>query len=97
MHLIQHNIGKVPEQLAPARVIGQDSRVEHVGVGDEDARLAPGRRPRRRPRIAIVCGHQTAVQPEAFQVIPDTLQLIVRQSLGRKEEQRGLSALQQLL
>jgi len=66
VHLIHHNIGKIPDQLAPARMIGENARVEHIGVGDEDARPVPGCRPRGRPRVSVVCRHQTAVQPEAL-------------------------------
>ena len=44
------------EELEPLRVVGEDRRVEHVRVRDDDLARRPDRRPDRRRRVAVVGG-----------------------------------------
>ena len=41
--LVDHDEREVREQVTPARVVGQDPDVEHVGVGDHEVRAAADR------------------------------------------------------
>ena len=65
VHLVDHDVAKVLEELHPFRVVRQDAAVQHVGVGDDD--VAPGP-----DRLAGVLGC-VAVVGERFDVGADIL------------------------
>ena len=54
MELVDHDVAKVLEQLRPARMVRQDPRVNHVGVGQHDMRAAADRATCVLRRIAVV-------------------------------------------
>ena len=54
VELVDDDVAKVLEQLRPARMVRQDPRVDHVGVGKHDVRAAANGAPRILRRIAVV-------------------------------------------
>ena len=46
VQLVDDDEAQVLEQLRPARMVRQDSRVQHVGIAEHDVRLAANRAPR---------------------------------------------------
>ena len=54
VQLVDHDHPELLEQLEPLGVVGEDRRVEHVGVRDDDLSGTADRRPNRRRRIAVV-------------------------------------------
>ena len=99
MELVDDDVAKVLEQLRPARMVRQDPRVNHVGVGQHDVRAAADRAPRILRRIAVVredadpllplpacpspCGERTVRK------LVQLGQLILRKRLCRKQVQRA--------
>ena len=39
VHLVEYDVAQAAEEAHPAGVVRQDTQVQHIGVGDEDARL----------------------------------------------------------
>ena len=82
--LIQYHKGQVAEQAAPTSVVGQDSGVEHVGIGDQDAALLPYFAALALRSVAVVAVDskgQTAVGNQGFRFGL----LVVGQRLGREK------------
>ncbi len=43
VQLVQHDVAQVGKKVRPVGVVGQDARVQHVGIGEEDARIFANR------------------------------------------------------
>ena len=54
VRLVDHDHREVGEEVAPRVVVGQDPEVQHVGVGEDDVRPPPDRRPLLARRVAVV-------------------------------------------
>ena len=54
VQLVDDDDPQLLEELEPLGVVGQDRRVEHVRVRDDDLPGGPDRRPDRRGRVAVV-------------------------------------------
>lgn len=54
VHLVHHDESQMPEKFRPQGVMRQNAGVQHIGIGDDDARSPPNRRARVLGRIAIV-------------------------------------------
>jgi hypothetical protein len=87
VELVDDDDPQLLEQLEPLGVVGQDRRVEHVRVRDDDlARLAHGR-PDRRRRVAVV-GRGRDRQIGRSRQLGKFGDLVLSEGLGWKEEQR---------
>ncbi len=42
VQFVQHHVAQILEQALPARVVRQDARVQHVGIGEHDVARARG-------------------------------------------------------
>ena len=54
VQLVEHNVAEVLEELHPLGVVGEDARVEHVRVRDDDVSSAANRRAHRGRGVAVV-------------------------------------------
>ena len=89
MDLIANDVSQIRKEPGPAGVIGQNPRVQHVGIGEDESRLIP--------QLTSLSGRGVAiVGPGAeleFRCVPlnplQVLELVLRQRLGREEEKGG--------
>ncbi len=86
VELVHDDHPELLEQLEPLGVVGEDRRVEHVGVGDHDLAGLADRRPDRGGRVAVVAG-----RCDLELRVPDELRqlrdLVLPEGLGREQEQ----------
>ena len=66
VQLVQHHEAQVFEQPLPARVVGQDARVQHVGVGQNQIRSGADGGARVGGSVAIVSENAQRVGQRAF-------------------------------
>ncbi len=87
VHLVDHDVLEVLEELRPLGVMRQDRLVQHVGVADDDVATRAHRLARIAGRIAIegIRAHAEIARLVQRQQLGD---LILRQRLGRKKIQR---------
>ena len=64
VQLVDDDVAQVLEQLRPPRVVRQDPRVQHVGVGEDDLRPRADRAPRVLRRVAVV-GEDAEIGPRS--------------------------------
>jgi len=87
VELVDDDDAELLEQLEPLGVVGEDRRVEHVGVGDHHlACLADGRADGRR-RVPVIAGGRD-LQPRVPHQLPELRDLVLAQRLGGEQEQR---------
>ena len=84
MQLIEHDPAQVFQEPGPARVVGQDPGVEHVGIADQQTRLIARRAPLGGGRVAVVETHGDGA-PDDLQESRQLGGLILRQGLGREQ------------
>ena len=84
--LVDHDEAQVGEKVGPQGVVGQDAQVQHVGVGEQDARLAAQRVRARLGGVAVVGAKACAFQLALGQLL-QAAELILGQRLGGKEVQ----------
>jgi hypothetical protein len=75
------------EQLEPFRMVGEDRRVEHVRVRDDDLACAANGGPDRGRRVAVV-GRRRDRQAGGRGQLRELGHLVLAKGLGRKQEQR---------
>ncbi len=89
VQLVQHDELQVAKEVRPARVVRQDAHVKHVGVGDDDAALAPDLRTLAGGCVAVI-DIERDLHPgveRAYQ-LAKRRRLILRERLRREEVQR---------
>ncbi len=94
--LVDDYVAEVAEEPAPSAVVWEDTLVEHVGVREDDARLAPQLSARGLRSVAVVGAGFDHVRQRGFQlgVSAEAAKLVLGQGLGGKEiERRGISGL----
>ena len=87
VHLIDHHVLQVLEELRPFGVMRQDALVQHVGIGDDDVAVRANRLARVTGRVAIkgIGPHAEVARPVEFQQFRD---LVLREGFGRKKIER---------
>ena len=88
VQLIQHDVFQVLEYARPLRVVWQDSRVQHVRVGQNYVPALADRPARVRRRVAVIGKHAKAVVQPHCQVVQFG-QLVLCQRLGGEEVERA--------
>ena len=88
VQLVQHDIAQVFKQALPARVVRQDSRVQHVRVGEHDVPALANRLARVGGRVAIVGEDAEAIVEARGQVV-QLGKLILRERFGGEQVQRA--------
>ena len=86
VQLVDDDEPELLEQLEPLRVMGEDRRVEHVRVGDDDLAGGPDRRADRCRRVAVV-GRGRDVQPGRRRQLAELGDLVLAERLGREQEE----------
>ena len=87
VQLVDHDDPQLLEQLEPLRVVGEDRRVEHVRVGDDDLPGLADRRPDGRRRVAVVGGARDLEAGVAHE-LRQLRDLVLPERLGGEQEQR---------
>ncbi len=54
MQFVEHNVAKVFEQTSPARVMRQDSGVQHIWIGEHNVAALANRHARVRRRVTVI-------------------------------------------
>ena len=83
VQLVDHHVAEVLEEVRPLRVVRQDARVQHVGVGQHEVGARAHRAPRVLRRVAVVGEH-----PHVGQGLGELVQLrelVLGERLGRKQ------------
>ena len=88
VQLVDHDQLELLEQLEPLRVVGQDRRVQHVRVGDDDLTGGTHRGPDRCRGVAVV-GRRDDRQSGGRRELAELRHLVLPEGLGREEEQRA--------
>ena len=84
VRLVDHHEGEPQEEVGPPGVIGEQRRVEHVGVRQHEVRVRPDQRAFRPRRVPVVDGRFELRELERT----DRAELVAREGLRREEEQR---------
>ena len=80
VNLVYHDIFEVAKQIGPSGMVGQDSQVEHVRVGEHNIAHRLDKRPLFARGIAVICS-----RPNVGQTVQvDFTELILREGLRRK-------------
>src|SRR2546430_12747032 len=88
VQFIQDNVAKVFEEARPARVMRQNSRVQHVRIGEDDVAFFANGTARVRGSITVVSENAEAI----FQALVEVVKfgkLILSKGLCREEIQRA--------
>ena len=85
VRLVDHHERQAEEEVGPPGVIGEQRRMEHVGVGQHEVRAPPDQWALRPRRIPVV--HRGLELRELER--PDGPELVAREGLRREQEQRG--------
>ena len=85
VRFVDHHERQTEEEVGPPGVIGEQRRVEHVGVGQQKVRARPDQRAFRPRRVPVVHGGLELRELER----PDGPELVAREGLRREQEQRG--------
>ena len=95
MHLVDDHIAQVAQETRPLGVLRQDAGVQHVGIRQDEVRLAAQFLARARRRVAIVdAGVQHGPELQSgLRQTREALQLILRQRLGGEQVERGRARL----
>ena len=88
VQFVQHHIAQIFEEALPARVMRQDSRVQHVRVGQHDVPALANGFARVGGRVAVI-GEDAEAMVEARGQIMQFGQLILRQGFGGEQVQRA--------
>ena len=83
VQLVDHHVAEALEEVRPLRVVRQDARVQHVGVGQHEVGASAHRAPRVLRRVAVVREH-----PHVGQGLGELVQLrelVLGERLGRKQ------------
>ena len=88
VHLVDHDEAQVLEELGPLRVVGEDARMEHVRVRDDDVRPGADAAPGVARGVPVV-DVGADVLPEQILQIEDLLLLVLRERLGGEEIERA--------
>ena len=88
VQLVDDDEPQLLEQLEPLGVVGQDRRVEHVRVGDDDLAGGSHGRTDRRRRVAVV-GRGRDVQAARGRQLAEFGHLVLAERLGREEKERA--------
>ncbi len=84
VQLVDHHVAEILEAPGPAGMLGQNSGVEHVGIGQHQLGALPGRPPGIPGGVAIVDGGAD-VEPGCADEATDALLLVSGPGLGRVE------------
>jgi len=84
VQLIDHDIAQILEQARPARVVRQNSRVQHVRIRQDDVPLLADGLAGIARRVAVIREDAKPVFEPLVQVV-ELGELILRQRLGRKK------------
>ena len=96
VQLVDDDVAKVLEQRRPLRVVGQDPRVEHVGIGQHQVGPGPDRAAGVLRRVAVVGEH--AHLGHRLRQRLQLCELVLGQRLGREQvEDAGLRTLDERL
>ncbi len=87
MHLVDHHVLQVLEELRPLGVMRQDALVQHVRVGDDDVAVQADRLARVARRVAIE-GEGFYAEVAGAVELQQLGHLVLRQRLGREQVQR---------
>ena len=88
VHLVDDDEPQAHEERRPARVVGQQPAVEHLGVGEHDVGLRAGERALGGGGVAVVDRGA-----DAGEVVPrERAELVVRERLGRADHERRRGA-----
>jgi len=87
MEFVDDHEAQVLEELLPPRVVGEDSLVEHVGIGHHQVPLGPDRLAGVGRGVAVV-SEGLDIRPEGVYHTLEFVDLILAQRLCRKEVER---------
>jgi len=89
MHLVHHDVFQAPQEIAPAAVvIGQDPRMQHVGVGDHEIRAFHDLAAFFARGVAVK-GAELAGVERGFEQCAERALLVARKRLGGVEQQHA--------
>jgi len=83
MKFINDDIFKILKKLDPLGMVGENARVQHVGIGNNDMTLATYSSPGILRRISII-GKYFDTSPGHLNCFIQFSKLVLRKSLGRK-------------
>jgi len=96
VELVDHDVAKVLEEVRPLRVVRQNPRVQHVGIGQHEVGARPHGPPCVLGRVAVVGEHPHLGQRPRQRL--ELGQLILGQGLRREQvEDAGLRLIEQRL
>ena len=84
VELVDHDVAQAHEEGGPARVVGQEADVQHLGVGEHHVGVAAHPRACVGRGVAVVGGGD---QPGSVQ-LDEGAELVLGQGLGGEEQQR---------
>ena len=87
VHLVDHHVLEVLEELRPLGVVRQDRLVQHVGVADDDVAVQADRLPRIAGRVAVE-GEGTQAELARVVELEQFGDLVLGQRLGREQVER---------
>ena len=88
VQFVQHDVAQILEQPLPARVVRQDSGVQHVRIRQHDVPALANRLARVGGRIAVVGEDAEAIVETRGQVV-QLGELILRERFGREKVERA--------
>src|SRR5207245_2882114 len=84
VQLVEDNVTQIFEEPRPSRVVWQNSRVQHVRIGENDVALFADRFARVGRRVAVIRENAEAVLQALVQVVKFG-ELVLRESFRRKK------------
>ena len=88
VRLVDDDVAQLLEELEPLGVMGQDRRVEHVRVGDDDLPGGADVVPDRIGRVAVVDARGD-IDVSGVGELAEGRQLVLAERLGREQVQRA--------
>ena len=88
VQFVQHHVAQILKQTLPARVVRQDSGVQHVRVGQHDVAALANRLARVCRSIAVVGEDAEAIVETRGQIV-QLGELVLRERFGGEEVQRA--------
>ena len=89
VQFVEHQEAQVGQEPGPARVLGHDAGVEHVGVGEDDRALVAQTAAEVGRGVAVENAGQPVVEPGGLEQVAEVFELVLAEGLGGKEEQDG--------
>ncbi len=85
VQFIQDDVTQVGEQICPQGVMGQDTGMQHVGIGQHDVGVLANGGAGIGGRVAVIDPRGNATVRQSAVELFELLQLILRERLGREE------------